>query len=186
MAVSPTTLQERSAIDLRLSLPGLPSLSVGLNRLRTGIADWTSFWRDRFAPFFYGQVLRDFVLEGGNSGASWAPLSPEYATWKASRFPNAGILVRSQALRSSLAGPDAPDAIFRPSGTSLEVGTSVPYARYHQTGTSRMPARPPLRMSMAFMTVVGGELQKWVETQWQEARSQFVADVAAGIDEGLA
>lgn len=187
------SLADRSALSLTLGLPGLPSLTVGLSRLRTQIADWTGFWRDRFAPFFYDQVQRDFILEGGNSGASWAPLSPEYAKWKASRFPNAGILVRSTALKTSLSGPTAAFAVFQPGPTSLEIGTSVPYAMAHQMGTHGglmglrgMPARPPIRMTAAFMAVVGKSLQQWVETEWQQARSQFVADVQAGVNEGLA
>lgn len=179
-------MSDRAALRLTLALPGLPALSVGLSRLRTDISDWTTFWTERFAPFFYDQVQRDFVLEGGNSGASWAPLSPLYAAWKAKQFPGRGILVRSGALKASLASSGGPGAVFRTTPTALEIGTSVPYAMFHQQGTGSMPQRPPLRVNAAFMSVVGKDLQKFVQDAWAERRKDFVADVQAGIRTGLA
>lgn len=189
-----------AALWLTVALPGLQALSVGLSRLRADISDWTAFWRDRFGPSFYRQILEDFVLEGGSSGQRWAPLSSAYAAWKASRFPGAGILVRSGQLKASLLGPDAPHAIFRPGPTSLEVGTSVPYAIYHQTGAQWMkhnagrafgtnvvlPQRPPIRLTPAFMRVVGQNLQRFVQDAWTLRRQAFIADVKAGVSEGLA
>lgn len=175
-------MADPAAIRFTLALPGLQALSVGLSRMRTDISDWTKFWRERFAPGFYRSVLEDFVLEGGHSGARWAPLSPAYAKWKASRFPGAGILVASGQLKASLSGPDAPLSVFRPGPTSLEIGTEVPYALAHQLGTRRMPQRPPLRMSAAFMTTVGKNLQAFVQDAWKERRQQFVSDVKSGLE----
>lgn len=192
-------MADRAALRLTLALPGLPALSVGLSRLRTDISDWTTFWRERFAPFFYYTIQQDFVLEGGASGTSWAALSPAYAAWKRKQFPGKGILVRSGALKASLASKDAAGAIFRATPTDLEVGTSVPYARYHQYGTrerigflqlgtlgSGMPQRPPMRVNAAFMGVVGKDLQKFVQDAWKERRKDFAADVQSGLNSGLA
>lgn len=179
-------MSDPAALRLTLGLPGLPALSVGLSRLRTDISDWTKFWTERFAPFFYRMVQQDFVLEGGASGASWAALSPAYAAWKAQHFGGRGILVRSGALKASVSGPDAAGAIFRPGPTALEIGTSVPYAMYHQIGGARLPQRPPLRVNAAFMSVVGKDLQKFVQDAWTERRKAFTADVAAGIRAGVA
>lgn len=176
---------DRAALRLSLALPGLPALSVGLSRLRTDIADWTQFWRERFAPGFYRSVLEDFVLEGAGSGGRWAPLSPAYAKWKASRFPGAGILVASGALKASLTRADGPLSIFRPSATSLEIGTSVPYAIYHQLGGAHLPQRPPMRVTPAFMAVVGKGLQQFVQDAWTLRRQQFAADAKSGMGEGF-
>lgn len=163
------------ALKFTIAMPGLPALSVALSRLRTDIADWTRFWTEEFAPYFYRNVQQDFVLEGGASGESWAPLSAQYAAWKAMHYPGTGILVRGGALKASLAGPDAPDAVFRPTATSLEIGTSVGYAQYHQFGTGRMPQRPPMRVNDAFMRVIGKSLQKFVQARWQERRAEMLA-----------
>jgi phage gpG-like protein len=174
-----------SALTFTLALPGLESLSIGLSRLHTDIADWTSFWKERFAPLFYMRTKQDFILEGGASGASWAPLSPRYAAWKASMFPGKGILVRSGALKASLSGPTAPLAVFRPGTSSLEIGTAVPHAIYHQMGTSRMPQRPPMRADAVFMRQVGKELQKHVHSAWAARRAAFVGELKSSLDQGL-
>lgn len=167
----------RSALDFTVALPGLPALTVGLSRLRTDIADWTPFWRDEFAPFFYRWVQQDFVLEGGGSGASWVPLSPAYAAWKSQHYPGRGILVRSGALKASLAGPDAPQAIFRPAATSLAIGTTVSYGIAHQApkAGSRLPQRPPLRVNDAFMRTMGKSLQRYVQQAWARRRAEALA-----------
>lgn len=167
------------AFALRIALPGLTSMTVALNRMRTDIADWTPFWKNTFAPAFYRHTLEDFVLEGGRSGASWKPLSPAYAAWKAKRFPGNGLLVRTGALKASLLSADAPQAIFRPSATGLEIGSSVPYALYHQTGTGRMPQRPPLRVDAAFMAAIGKALQVYVQNVWVQRRAEAMAAPSA-------
>jgi phage gpG-like protein len=174
-------MTDPAAIRLTLALPGLPALSVGLNRLRTDIADWTPFWTERFAPFFYRMVQQDFVLEGGASGSPWAPLSPRYAAWKAVHFPGKGILVRSGALKASLASGSAPGAIFATTPTTLELGTTVPYGIYHQLGGAHLPQRPPLRVTAEFMRQVGKQMQAFVQDAWTARRKDFIADVAQGI-----
>ncbi len=163
------------ALVMTVSLPGLPSYSVGLSRLRAAIADWRPFWTDTFAPFFYREVLTDFVLEGGNSGDRWAPLASGYAKWKSAHYPGAGMLVRSGALKAALTSSTAEHAIFRATSDSLEIGTDLPYAMYHQRGTRRMPQRPPLRVNEAFMRVVGRSMQQYVQQAWK----RYVADGAA-------
>jgi hypothetical protein len=167
------------ALELTVSLPGLPALTVGLSRLKTDLADWRPFWTDRFAPFFYRQILENFVLEGAATGDRWAPLSTAYAIWKASHFPGTGILVRSGAMKASLTSANAPNAIFRlaANGTGLEIGTSLPYAIAHQNPKlgSRLPQRPPLRVNDAFMRVVGKSLQQFVQDAWVKRRMEWRA-----------
>lgn len=184
----------QGALELTVSLPGLQALTVALSRLRTDIADWRPFWEQRFAPFFYRQTLENFVLEGAGTGGRWAPLSPAYAVWKARHFPGTGILVRSGALKASLTSAQAPGAVFRAGPTSLEIGTSVPYAMAHQRGGARLRRRggaplrqrPPLRVDAAFMGVVGKSLQQYVHDAWTARRAAFVADIRQVLNERLA
>src|SRR2546425_6010825 len=142
-------------LELTLSMPGLQPLTVGLTRLRMDISDWQPFWQQTFIPFFYRWVLQDFVNEGAQSGDRWAALSPEYATWKALHFPGRGILVRSGVLKASLTQTDDPHAVVHMTPTGLEIGSDVPYGIFHQVGTTRMPQRPPMRVSETFMRTVG-------------------------------
>jgi phage gpG-like protein len=59
------------------------------------------------------------------------------------------------------------------SGTVVKVGTSVAYAPYHQTGTSRMPARP--------MLPEPGELPPLWRASLDEAAEEAVAFVLKNL-----
>lgn len=89
-----------------------------------------------------------------NRGGSpeWPQIKDPYRSWKRRKFPK----------RRILEGPDRPghrgfqlrDQMTRRHGgkfgieeitrNSLEIGSTLKYAPYHQYGTGRMPARPPL------------------------------------------
>ena len=133
-----------SSALLRMEIAGFDVVQVKLGRFADGIQDWRRFWREYFLPAFYRQVESNYRGEGSFVGG-WAALSPAYAAWKARHAPGRGLLVLTDRLRQSLTwGGDAPG----PGGIAvaekdyLIVGTSVTYAQYHQTGTSRMPRRP--------------------------------------------
>jgi phage gpG-like protein len=73
-----------------------------------------------------------FGSQGTAIGQHWPPpADPE-------RKIDSRLLVATGALRNSLTNPGAGEV------TELELrfGTDVPYGRFHQYGTSRMPARP--------------------------------------------
>ena len=87
-------------------------------------------------------------LEQSPDGVPWAPLSEEYAEWKARKRPNAGILVFDDLLRGQLAYVVSP--------RDLQVGTNRPYGARHQFGFDgtdalgrhiHTPARPWLGIS---------------------------------------
>ena len=90
------------------------------------------------------------LLVGG-----WAPLDAEYAAWKLSRFPGAPPLVRTGKLFASLAGANA--SSFRMTNTSLSVGTTVEYAKFHQYGTSKMAKRKIVFEPPGFAKKVGAD-----------------------------
>lgn len=77
-----------------------------------------------------------FASGGASSGGAWAPRKDGGA---------GGILIRTGKLMGSLTGP----SIRNISARRMELGTAVPYAKYHQSGTSRMPARPVIRLTGA-------------------------------------
>ncbi len=114
-------------------------------RMLEGVKYRTSDLRPVWAAIaddFLQIEARQFATEGG-LGRPWPPLSPAYAAWKAKHYPGAPILVRTGRLRASLTsrGGDHVEAI---EPQMLKIGTAVPYARFHQTGTKRMPPRPPI------------------------------------------
>jgi phage gpG-like protein len=84
---------------------------------------------------------KNFASQGHLSGGGWKPLDNEYAAWKLANYGAGGILVREGNLRSSLTNWNARGAIRDVGATSATFGTSLPYAKYHEGGTFKMPAR---------------------------------------------
>jgi len=78
-------------------------------------------------------ILQHFRDEKGSDNRKWQPLSPRYAEWKRKKFGNKTILRRRGKLYKS----------FQSSHSSkyAKVSTKIPYAKYHQYGTKRIPKR---------------------------------------------
>lgn len=126
---------------------GVEVLNRGFNRVDQFISDFRNIW-PFVTPEIYAINLEQLESQGARGASGkYAPLSPAYAKAKAIQFPGKPILQATGALFESLTSPDAFDSIYRPERDQLTVGTKVPYARAHQTGTGRMPARPPISMN---------------------------------------
>jgi phage gpG-like protein len=115
---------------------------------------------DDFRPIFrwardaLGRAnARNFATRGATSGSPWMPLDDEYARWKLTHGGPKPLLVWSGKLRQSLTSlrgsPNEIDKTKAVFGTDVTTSKGKPLARYHQDGTSKMPARkivfvPPL------------------------------------------
>ena len=73
-----------------------------------------------------------FDKEESPDGVSWAPLKP--STLKRKRAGSTKILQDKGILRLSF--------LANVSNEGFSITTGVPYAKWHQEGTSKMPARP--------------------------------------------
>ncbi|WP_397570658.1 phage virion morphogenesis protein [Schlesneria sp. T3-172] len=103
----------------------------------------------------YGPMLEQFqqVIAQGEEvafraqstpgGVPWAPLAESTVRRKGHAY----ILVDTGDLASSLIDVDGPGNINATNSHGLMFGTDVEYAIFHETGTSRMPARPAVGMS---------------------------------------
>ena len=99
-----------------------------------------------------GQVFADaqrhqFETEGRHYGPGWVRLTPKYAARKAKLLPGLRILQGATGALEDAAAPGIAEEfpIYLLGGRRIEVGLSdadVPYAKYHQNGTSKMAARP--------------------------------------------
>lgn len=91
--------------------------------------------------------MEQSVFETAGHG-DWPPLAESTLRQKArqgySTAPNA-VLIASGELVTSLTS-DGGDHIEHISGDGLDFGTADPKAIFHMTGTSKMPARPPLQV----------------------------------------
>jgi phage gpG-like protein len=103
----------------------------------------------------------NFASNGLLSGG-WKPLDAKYAAWKSIRFPGAPPMVQTGALMESLT---TTPLVKKENATSFEIGTAIPYARFHQTGTFKMPKRQVVYKPVGFA----------------EFASEIIADYVAGI-----
>lgn len=87
-----------------------------------------------------------FDSEGGFASAGWAPLAPSTILRKLSRGQPLTILEATGRLRRSLTGEHDPGHVEIVGPQQLVFGTQVPYAHFHQTGTSQMPRRRPVEL----------------------------------------
>lgn len=114
---------------------------------------------ERIGELIRADILRQFQVGGD---PRWAPLSPKTVMEKArmgfprhsrdgkpptrmlqnGQFGPANILMRTGALLSSYVDQGDPDHIEAYRGDTVSIGSTLPYADSHQTGSWRMPARP--------------------------------------------
>ena len=131
------------------------------------------------------QIEAAFATEG-SSGASgkWVALSPNYATWKAEKGPGLPILVGlrptswvghrpakrnmnqtyavSGQMMRSLLMPLQDLATWKVTPTRLLYEPSSEIAGYHEEGTDKMPARPPVDLSLTFLHSVDRTFVRWL------------------------
>jgi phage gpG-like protein len=104
---------------------------------------------------------RNFMANGLPSGKPWKPLDKDYGTWKAANFPGTGTMVRSGNLFRSLTNLSDSNANVV-TKTSATFGTSVEYAKFHQYGTTKMPARKIVFTPREFPRDLGVEAAKYI------------------------
>jgi phage gpG-like protein len=106
---------------------------------------------ERARRMFAEQEAEVWGTEGAILGAHWsAAAEPAHKT-------DSRLLVASGRLRASLAGTQS----GRVTADTLELGTDVPYARFHQYGTRNMPARRILGLSPALQEQIMTQVQQW-------------------------
>lgn len=115
---------------------------VQLERALTRIVSASKNFTEPFE--LVGEDVRKFTNERfDNEGyGDWPPLAPSTIARKIRLYGNPKtILKASESLVDSLTIKGAAGNVTRIFPTLAEFGTSIFYAIFHQTGTSRMPAR---------------------------------------------
>jgi phage gpG-like protein len=112
----------------------------------------------RIADDFREMIAQQFATEGRAEGTPWAELAPSTLRRRRART---SILYETGALLRSLTEPGAAGHVEELEGYSLTLGSQLPYAGYHQSGTRRMPARPIIVLS-------GTRAERWAEIVRQQ------------------
>jgi len=141
----------------------------GTQQLQRTLQRWVDATTDLRPAFelvadaFAKLELAQFVTEGAAGGEPWAALSPSYAARKARTHPGRPILVRSGDMRRDFTS--RPFGVERISSDTMVLGSSLAYARYHQTGTPRMPRRPPVNLTEKQRRALVKVIQQWMVAQ---------------------
>lgn len=150
---------------LSLTVDGIPQILTAFSRwgeyaddLSPAFEEITSTFTDQIEPTW-------FDTEGQGT---WAPLNPRYAAQKERRWPGRPILVASGALLESVTGGTGFVKIITP--TALALGTNIPYAIYHQRGTTYMPRRAVIDLSKENRTVISKIVQRYLAKRAREAK----------------
>lgn len=123
---------------------------AGDTQIRRGFSRFTDGVKDLREPF--EEIAKDFAqietkqfdTQGSYGSGGWKDLSPRYEK----RKKGGSILVKTGLLRGSLLGGN-PWSIRVINPLELRLGTKLHYGIYHQTGTRKMPARPPIQLTDA-------------------------------------
>lgn len=171
-------------LDVRYSMGGggdepelLQRMSVAFERAGAEVARLGKHVYPKMVPLFEEELGRQFAAEGqGPNRGGWAPLSEAYAAWKAKEYPGQPTLQREGNLHAALTASTSPFAMRTYDDSAFDFGTAgLDYASFHQTGTRRMPSRPPYDF--------GDALEQGIQRAALEGVREAIAE--AGADEFL-
>jgi phage gpG-like protein len=150
-----------SVFRFRLEIAGAVAMDRGIARFADGISDYRPIW-PVIEDDFYAQEKDQFRSEGVEGGEKWEPLSAAYAGWKEAAFPGKPILQRTGDLYESLTNPNSVNGVRREERKTLTLGSTLPYAIFHQRGTANMPPRPEVVFPEAFKRTVMHHVQTYL------------------------
>lgn len=122
---------------------GTRQLDLALVGLKKDISDLRPIW-----PLFLAEARKLTGLQFSTRGrrghhGRWQNLDPKYAAAKAKKFPGKQIMIRSGDMFGSLVARTQHSIVDMSQPLSMEYGTRIPYATYHQHGSliSNLPKR---------------------------------------------
>ncbi len=135
-------------MELKVTIEGKTGLLAALLQVQRGVVDLRQLgtW-DWVQSTFYKIEKEQFGSEGAaGKGGKWRSLSPKYAVAKQRKYGDKPIL---QATGSMYRDLTTSAGYVEKKEQEMTIGTTRPYAGYHQNGTSKMPKRPPVDMTAA-------------------------------------
>lgn len=124
-----------------------------------------------------------YDTEGGLGGTGpWVPLTPRYGAWKAKHGPGVPLLVGliplekgtvqdptrpevyapSGAMRAAVLAPLQDKTTWQTTTSRLRYSVNSRIAIFHQTGTRKMAARPPVDPPAVFPSEVDATFTGWL------------------------
>lgn len=127
------------------------------------------------SKFVMGEMVRivkkfskaNFILKGSGK---YPELSDKYKKRKERLKPSAPILVYNGTLRDSIIGKTQ-YTLDKVTDSGAIIGTGVPYAKLHDTGTKNMPIRKPLFLTDAMVASMiktyDANIEKGLKDLWK-------------------
>lgn len=100
----------------------------------------------------FGSLSAKAMLKG-----AWPPLDTQYASWKASRYPGAPMMVQTGELKFRVTHP-----VVEMSDMHLVIAVPGDLAKWHQFGTRNMPQRPLVFVPRNFDRELGNKAAKFI------------------------
>jgi len=122
-------------VKIKIKVRNLDNVKDNLKNIKRRMKDLRPVWPRAHASL-KDYMIENFTAQGLPSGG-WRPLDAEYGAWKMRHYPGAPILVKGGGLFAKIL--QGPDLDGRPSGASFVFSGEV--AKFHQYGTTKMPAR---------------------------------------------
>lgn len=141
--------------------------TVRLRRYAEHLGDLATLW----PQITEGFVKREGLWFSRQGEGTWPPLSDAYRDWKLKHYGSRPLLVRTGDLKESLTDPHK--AVLAETDHMLVLGSNVEYAPFHQDGTQKMPARPPLAPLKRIMAGVARVIEEWVRYQSSTPSDRF-------------
>jgi phage gpG-like protein len=153
-------------------------MAVAFERAGAELAKVGRFVFPKLIPVFEAEAKRQFDARGrGPNEGKWAPLSAQYAEWKAKRYPGKGILERTGTLRAALTQSSSGFAEREWSDSQFNFGTrNVQWASYHQVGAGKMPPRPPFDFGPEMETALNKATREGVREAVKKAGVEEFAE----------
>ena len=126
---------------------GLHDFDDAMGKIGSGLAD------------YYSTV--PFLSEGGVYGENWKPLESNYERQKVRMYPGRGILQRTLKMQNGFRSEHGK--------TFATVRNRMPYFKYLQLGTVRMPQRLIMSINKANVTMITKVLQADIERKLRQA-----------------
>jgi hypothetical protein len=144
-------------------------LARELSRFGDSVRDFRPVWSEIKADFHRIEA-EQFDSQGARSGNPWAPLSPNYAAWKAKVAPGQPTLRLSNQMWSQFALGKGMYASLEP--MRMELSPLTQYPTFHQRGSPKthLPQRKVIDLTeddrMRWMKMI----HEYVYTKAREAR----------------
>lgn len=147
---------------VEIEMRGFTEAERSLRGFAATMLDLRPFW-PLVVPLFIRWMAEQFESEGEWGGEGWAPLTADYAAYKATKYPGKSILIASGQLRGAASRPTR---LATPSSLTLTIEDRT--IDYHQDGTDKMPARP----------VIPDALPASAEAELELAAEAYIAEMA--------